>query len=474
MRNYENKLATPEQVAALVKDDMWLDYGTVQMPREFDRALAERTGKVKNVKVRMLGHLTPLEIQEKDPNAESFWSGNFHILGLSRKYISQNKGSHVPYNFGEAARYYREDLPEIDIAVQAVTPINKHGYFNFGPLNNYKKAVFDNSRIRVVEVIEDMPWCYGGYDECIHISEIDYIIENKKDSIITIPAPSATDTDRQIAGYIEDLIPKDGPCLQIGIGGLPDTVLRLLAESGANDIGIHTEMVTESMIELHEAGLITGKKKTLLPEKIVWAFAIGSRKLYDWLDHNPALAMYPTDFTNDPNIIAMNRNLISINACLGVDLQGQVSSESIGFHEFSGTGGQLAFVRGAYYRSNKGMAAFGYPENKSILAFHSKYKDKEGNIQSKITPALPTGEIVTVPRVDVSYLVSEYGVAYLKGLSIPERVRAIARIAHPDFRDWLLDEAEKMHWLNKQWTLGSLPEEAFSAAMRKRRAKVKT
>jgi len=460
MANYGNKLATAEQVAALVTDGMWLDYGTVQAPRAFDRALAARVGQVKNVKVRMLGHLTPLEIQEKDPDAQSFWTGNFHILGLTRKYIAENKGTHVPYNFGEAARYYREDLPDIDICVQAVTPMDKHGYFNFGPLNNYKKAVFEKSKIKVVEIVEDMPWCYGGYDDCIHISDIDYVIENKTDKIITIPTPTADETDIKIAGYIADMIPKEGPTIQVGIGGLPDTVLRLLADSGATDIGIHTEMVTEAMLELHEAGLITGKKKTFLPEKIVWAFAIGSRRLYDWIDHNPALAMYPTDFTNDPNIIAMNKNLISINACLGFDLQGQVSSESIGTSQFSGTGGQLAFVRGAYYRSNKGMSSYGYPENKSILATHSTYRDKQGNLKSKIMPTLPPGEIVTVPRVDVSYLVTEYGVAYLKGLSIPERVIAVTKIAHPDFRDKLLEEAEKMHWLNKQWSLGARAEVA--------------
>jgi len=453
MTQYKNKLSSADDVAALVKDGMWIDYGTVQAPRAFDRALAERVGQLKNVKIRALGHLTPLEVMNKDPEAKSFWFGNWHILGFTRNYIAENRGSHIPYNFGETARIYREDI-DVDIAVQTVTPMDRHGYFNFGPLCNFKKAVFQKAKKVVVEVIEDMPWCYGGYDECIHISDIDYIIENKTDKLITVPAPTATDTDRQIAGYIADMIPKDGPTIQVGIGGLPDTILRLLADSGARDIGIHTEMVTEAIAELHEAGLITGKKKTFLPEKIVWAFAIGSRKLYDWLDHNPALAMYPVDFTNDPNIIAMNRDLISINACLGVDLQGQVSSESIGFAEYSGTGGQLAFARGAYYRSTQGQPPLGYPGNKSILAFHSTYRDKEGKLRSKIMPTLPPGEIVTVPRVDVSYLVTEYGVAYLKGLSVPERVLAITKIAHPDFRDWLLDEAKKMHWLNKQWFPG--------------------
>ena len=455
MSKYGNKLATAEQVASLVRDGMWVDYGTVQAPRAFDRALAKRVGEVKNVKVRALGHLTPLEIMEKDTEAQSFWLGNWHILGWTRKYIAENRGTHIPYNFGESARIYREDL-DVDIAVQTVTPMDKHGYFNFGPLCNFKKAVFQKAKMVVVEVVEDMPWCCGGYDECIHISDVDYVIENKTDKLITIPSPVATEVEQKIAEYIADMIPKDGPTIQIGIGGLPDTVLRLLANSGARDIGIHTEMVTEAIMELHESGLITGKKKSFLPEKIVWAFAIGSRKLYDWLDHNPALAMYPVEFTNDPYIIAMNKDLISINACLGVDLQGQVSSESLGTVQYSGTGGQLAFVRGAYYRATKGQQALGYPESKSILAFQATYKDKDGNLKSKINPTLPPGELVTVPRVDVSYLVTEFGVAYLKGLSISERVLAITKLAHPDFRDGLLEEAQKMHWLNKQWALGAI------------------
>ena len=455
MSKYAEKLATAEQVAALVKDGMWVDFGAVQMPRAFDRALAQRAGELKDVKVRMIGHLTPLEIMKADPEGKSFWTGNWHILGHTRTYIAQNRGTHIPYNFGETARYYRDSL-DVDIAVQIVTPMDKHGYFNFGPLCNFKKAVFQKAKTVVVEVVEDMPWCYGGYDECIHISDVDYVIENKTDKLITIPSPPVTDTDKKIAGLVADMIPKDGPCLQIGIGGLPDTVLRLLADSGARDIGIHTEMVTEAIMELHEAGLITGKKKTFLPEKIVWAFSIGSRKLYDWIDHNPALAMYPVEFTNDPNIIAMNRDLISINACLGVDLQGQVSSESIGPAQYSGTGGQLAFVRGAYYRNTTGQQSLGYPGNKSILAFYSTYTDSSGKLHTRVKPTLPPGEIVTVPRVDVSYLVTEYGVAYLKGLSIPERVLAIVNLAHPDFRDELLEEARKMHWLNKQWFQGGI------------------
>jgi len=450
MSKYGDKLSTAEAVAALVRDGMWIDYGAIMSPLAFDRALAQRVGQLKNVKVRCIGHLTLPQAMEKDPEGKSFWWGNFHILGYTRKYVAENRGQHIPQNFGETARYYREHL-DVDMAIITTTPMDKHGYFNFGLMNAFNRAILEKAKIKVVEVNESYPWCYGGYDECIHLSDVDYVIENKKDQIVAIPTPPSTDTDRKIAAIIADMIPKDGPCLQIGIGGLPDTILRLLADHGVQDIGIHTEMVTEAIAELHDAGLITGKKKSFLPNKIVYTFSVGSRKLYDWLDHNPALASYPVDFTNDPNVIAVQKNIVSINAALGVDLQGQVSSESIGLAEYSGTGGSLAFARGAYYRSTKGLPPFGYPDNKSIIAFYSTYTDKDGRLKSKINPTLPPGEIVTIPRVDVSYLVTEYGVAYLKGLSIPERALAIIKIAHPEFREWLKEEALKQKWLNKQW-----------------------
>ena len=337
------------------------------MPRAFDRALAQRAGELKNVKVRMIGHLTPLEMMRRTPRERASGRATGISSGIPGL-ISRRTGVPISPIISVRPRYYEDSL-DVDIAVQIVTPMDKHGYFNFGPLCISKRPCSARRRPVVVEVVEDMPWCYGGYDECIHLSDVDYVIENKTDKLITIPSPPANDTDKKIAGYIADMIPKDGPCLQIGIGGLPSMVLRLLADSGAHDIGIHTEMVTEAIMELHEAVLITGKKKTLLPEKVVWTFSIGSRKLYDWIDRNPALAMYPVEYTNDPYVIAMNKDLISVNACLGVDLQGQVSSESIGPAQYSGTGGQLAFVRGAYYRATRNQPPLGYANNKSILAF---------------------------------------------------------------------------------------------------------
>jgi acyl-CoA hydrolase len=453
MSEYKKKLVSTEEVAALVKDGMWIDYGVIQSPKEFDRVLARRVNELKGVKIRMIGTLGYPEVMEKDPEGKAFWLGNWHILGLTRKYLKEGRANYIPMNFGEAPRYYREDC-DVDIAVQTVTPMDAHGYFNFGSNIAFAKAAMDKAKIRVVEVNESVPWVYGGYDECIHISEVDYVIENKKDKIVEIPSPSPTEEDTKIAEYIAEHVPLDGPCLQIGIGGLPDQLLRLLGQMGARDIGMHTEMVTEAVEELADAGVITGRKKTFMPGKIVHTFAIGSRKLYDWMDRNPMLAGFPVDFTNDPCIVAMNENMISINAALAVDLQGQVSSESIGLDSFSGTGGQLAFARGAYYRSTRGQSPLGYPENKSFIALHSAYNDKEGKLQSRIVPTLRPGEIVTTPRTDVSYLATEYGVTYLKGLSIPERCLALIKIAHPDFRDWLTEEAGKMGWLPKMWALG--------------------
>lgn len=449
---YANKQVTPEDVAALVQDGMWIDYGCLQSPKAFDRALARRVQELHDVKIRMLVTMDYPQVMEQDPYGETFWIGNWHLLGKTRKYVKENRAHYIPLHFGEGPRYYREDCP-VDMAIQTVTTMDSHGFFNFGPNIALSKALMERARIRVVEVNESVPWVYGGYDECIHISEVDYIIENKHDMIAEVPAPSPTETDQKIAEQIAHYIPLDGPCLQIGIGSLPDQLLRLLGRMGANNIGIHTEMLTESMQALADAGLITGSKKTLIPGKIVHTFAIGSRKLYDWMDRNPMLAGYPVDFTNDPYVIAMNKDFISINSALAVDLQGQVNAESIGWEHYTGTGGQPAFVRGAYYRSSRGQAPLGYTENKSFIALHSTYQDSNGAIYSRIVPTLRLGEIVTTPRTDVSYIATEYGVAYLKGLSIPERVIALTNIAHPDFRGWLLEEAEKMRWINRRWIM---------------------
>jgi acyl-CoA hydrolase len=452
--SYKRKLISGEAAAAMVKDHMWIDYGAMNAPKLFDRALAARMKEVKGVKLRTLGCLHFPAIMEADKQGESFWLGNWHIVGLTRKYIKEGRASYIPMNFGECGRYYQEDLDPVDIAVLVTTPMNKHGYFNFGVGVSESMAVLKSAKIKIVETYESMPWVYGGFDESIHISEIDYVIENKVDKIFEGPAPPPETEDVKIAELIAERIPLNGPCLQVGIGGIPDQLIRVLGRLGVKDIGIHTEMVTEAIAELAEAGVLTCRKKSFLPGKIPFTFAIGSRKLYDWMDHNPMLYGCPVSFTNDPNVISLNENFISLNAALGMDLQGQVNAESISTGIFTGTGGQPAIARAAYYRSSKGIAPIGYPGNKAFIAFHSTYKDKDGKLQSRIMPTLRLGEIVTTTRTDVSYLVTEYGVAYLKGLSIPERALALIKIAHPDFRDWLKEEGQKLGWLPRLWAMG--------------------
>ena len=448
---YEKKLRSPDEVAKLVKSGMWVDYGFGNgQPFLFDRVLAERVDGLKGVKIRACLPLKPIQCIEKDRDGTAFWLGDWHQGAISRKYAAEGRCNYIPMNFGEAPRYYREDL-DVDVAVFTTTPMNSHGYFNFGTDITYSRAAMEKAKMRVVEINESKPWVPGGYDECIHISEVDYIIENHEDKISEYPTRKPTKIDEKIAENIIELVPLDGITLQVGVGGLPNAVCKLIGEMG-NDIGVHTEMVTEAIFELAEMGVLTGRKKTFIPGKVVHTFAFGSRKLYDWMDNNPMLAGYPVDFTNDPTVVSMNNNMITINSALEVDLQGQINAESIGTNQYTGTGGQLAFNRGGYYRSPKGISPLGWPANRSFICLNSTYFDKlSGQLRSKITPTLSSGTVVTDPRTDTSYVATEWGVAYLKGKSIPERVLEIVRIAHPDFRDWLIQEAKKIGWLPKAW-----------------------
>jgi len=229
-------------------------------------------------------------------------------------------------------------------------------------------------------------------------------------------------------------------------------LLRLLPEFGVKDIGIHTEMLTQAMIETYESGYLTNKRKSFLPGKCIWTFAFGPRSLYDWIDENPFLAAYPVDFVNNPYVIALNNNMVSLNATLEVDLQGQACSESIGTFNWTGTGGQLDFAYGSYMQNPRGINPYGIGDHKSILTIKSTYIDRGGKERSSISPVLTPGAIVTTPRSVVSYLVSEWGIAYLKGKSIPERcLEIINNVAHPDYRDWLTGKAINIGWLPETW-----------------------
>lgn len=318
-----------------------------------------------------------------------------------------------------------------------VTPMDEKGNFNFGTVEK-NKEICNSAGTVVVEVNSSMPWICGGYDESINISEVDYIVENNKFKVTELSPSEPTEVEKKIAHQIAELI-EDESTIQIGIGGLPEEVGKLLIERKLKDLGIHTEMFTESMMGMFEAGVVTNSKKSLHPRKAVCTFTLGSRKLYDFVNHNPLVAGFPADYANDPQTIAQNRKQIAINSALEIDLQGQVSSESVGYRHISGTGGQLDFVRGANAS----------PEGKPFICLPSTYKDSTGEIRSRIVVSFLPGTIVTVPRSDVSYVATEFGVVNLKGKTVWQRAKDLISIAHPDFRDELEKQARRLNIILK-------------------------
>jgi acyl-CoA hydrolase len=311
--------------------------------------------------------------------------------------------------------------------------MDKHGFFSTGCNVDWgwEAAKVSNPRVIIVEVNENMPRTHGNNQ--LHISEVTAVIENHI-PLVELPHIPVTDKDEKIGRFIADMI-EDGSCIQIGIGSMPNSLANFLMDK--KDLGIHSEMLTDSMVDLYEAGVITCSKKNFMPYKWIGSFALGTRKLYDFIHENPLVEMYSTKFVNDPYIIGKNDKMISVNGTMEVDLSGQCASESIGFTQYTGTGGQLDFVQGTW-RSKGG---------KSFLTLYSTYTDKDGEVKSKIVPSLSNGMFITVSRTEVQYVVTEYGVANLKGQNLRTRVKELISIAHPDFRPWLEWQARKMNFI---------------------------
>lgn len=445
---YKQKLKSADEVAKLVRPGMWIGMGNLScVAWLFDKALSERASELKDVNIWVEIPLKPLRCLEVDKKGDVF---TFYS-GFLNEYLRGRPNVHYwPGQLGMYPHLFREGYLKVDIAVKTVTPMDKRGFFNFSVDVSYSRAMFESAKIKIVEVNESAPWDPGGYDECIHISEVDYVIENHEDKIFELPERPPSDIERKIAENILSILPRplEGFTLQIGIGGVPDAFCKLLEEEGAKDLGVHSEMLSEGMFRLAEAGIITNRKKSFLPGKMVHTFALGSRKMYDWLNHNPMVAAYPSDFVNDIFIIALNNNIVSINSALEVDLTGQVNAESIGPMEYSGVGGQFAWTYAPSYRSPRTLPPIGWPSNISVIALLSTYIDrKTGRLASRIVPTLSPGSAVTTQRTNVMYVVTEYGVARLKGKSIKERARELINIAHPNFRDQLTEEAKKLGYL---------------------------
>lgn len=431
---YKAKLVSAKQAVQVVKSGDWVDYNfALAQPISLDRALAARKDELWDVKVRGGLMLSPLQVVENDHSREHFCYNSWHFSGYERQLSGQGLCNYIPMIYRNLPLFYRKSL-EVDVVMFTVPPMDEKGYFNFSLTNSASKAIVERGKIIILEINEKLPVVAGGRENSIHISEVDYIVEGDNPQLPVITPIQASDTDEKIAHYIMGEI-CDGATIQLGVGALPNAVGTMIADSDLKNLGIHTEMLVDAYMVMSKAGKITNKQKNINAGQSVFSFGVGSNELYDWVKDNQELGSYPIDYTNDIHVMAQTDNLVTINNCVEIDIFGQVTSETCGSRQISGTGGQLDFLTGGY--SSKG--------GKSFICFTSTFTDKKTGItKSRILPSLPESGIVTNPRTQAHYFVTEWGIADLAGRSTWERAERLVNIAHPDFREELIRSAEKL------------------------------
>ena len=431
---YAEKLRRAEEAVQVIHSGDWVDYGwCTGTPSALDRALAARYEELTDVKVRG-GILFETPAIMAVPEAWRHFTWNsWHMSGVERKMTADGRAFYGPMRYSELPRFYREDLRPIKAAMFQVSLMDEDGYFSFGPNASHMSAVCEAAEVVIVEVNARMPRCMGDREHRIHISDVNYIVEGGNPPMWELGSAVPSDVDRAVAELVVPEIP-NGACLQLGIGGMPNAVGMMIAQSDLKDLGVHTEMYVDAFVDIAKAGKITGANKNLDRGRQTYALGAGTQKLYDYLHENPACLSAPVDYTNDVRVIAQLDNFIFINNAVDVDLFGQVNAESAGTKHISGAGGQLDFVLGAYL--SKG--------GKSFICLSSTVTGKDGVVRSRIRPTLAEGSIVTDTRANIQYLVTEYGMVNLKGASTWECAERIISIAHPDFREELIRDAEKM------------------------------
>ena len=429
---YEKRLTTADQAVAGIQSGSKMGFGmAVGQPPALLAAIGRRlrSGELNDLGIYyQLAMKHAEETVLADDVLHAVHPCSLFLTDVDRRIIKKQVAtgkkilSYVPAYFYQIPRLF-SDFIHLDTFVITVSPMDKAGYFSLGTNNDYASTAIRSAMGVIVEVNRNMPRVFG--DSLVHVTEVNSIIENHVPLLESISRPPEPEDD-VIGKAVAEMIP-DGATLQCGIGGIPGAVCRYLSDH--KDLGIHTELLTPGMASLIESGVANGRKKTLHRWKHVFTAALGDRHLYDIMDNNPAMESYPSSHVNHPSVIAQNANMISVNSALEIDLYGQVSAESINWQEFSGTGGALDFMRGA----------FDSPGGKSILALYSTVKN---GTFSRIVPRLTS--LVTDPRMDTEYVVTEYGAANLKGQSTRERALSLINIAHPKFRDELLKEAKKV------------------------------
>ena len=432
--DYKKKLVSVEDAAAVIKSNDRVFFAPVcSAPVDVVNAINKRKDELTNVEMFSALLLYPFE--HFKPEFKGHIRHNTFFMGpVERKFSLLGNVDIISYHFGDTA-WFTENTIKPDVYIADVSVPDENGNMSLGPVgtfNGYQAAKL--AKKVIVQVNREVPYVYGTKEAFLNVADVDYICEADH-KVPELPSIPLTDMEKAIAHNVIPYI-ENGSTIQIGVGGLGNAVGFYLEHH--KDLGIHTEMFVDSMVHLAEIGVVNGSKKTLYPGEITISFAIGSKKLYDFLNKNKMVKAYPLSYINNENVIGSNDKFISINNAIMCDLTGQVCSESIGFKQFSATGGQLNFVRGA--RLSKGGKAF--------LTLESTAKMQDGTVISRILSALPPGEVITTPRSDVDYICTEYGAVHLRGKSISQRVKAMISIAHPDFREKLEKEAkeEKMIW----------------------------
>lgn len=429
---YNKKLVPAEEAVKVIKSGDWIDYPLVLCAaNELEKALAKRKDELEDIKFRATMSVWPRYCVEADPDGQHFCWNSWHFSSVDRKNAQKSLAYYIPMKFSEQVVMTRNI--QTDIFMAMVSPMDKHGYFSFGAAASASWASIENARCVILEVNRNMPRVLGGNQECIHISQVDYVVESSNPPLPELKPAQPSPVENTIAGHIINRM-RNASCLQLGIGGIPSAIGALVAQSDLKDLGVHSEMYVDAFVDMTLAGKITCARKNIDKYKQVFNFAFGTRRMYDFIDDNPGVVSYSVDYVNSPEIISRNDNVVAINACLEVDLFGQVCSESIGTRQISGTGGQLDFVDGAY--KSKGGQGF--------LCIPSTYENGAGEICSNIKATLTPGAIVTDPRTSTQMLVTEFGIAEIKGKSTWERAETLISIAHPRFREELIKEAQKM------------------------------
>lgn len=421
---YKKHTMTPEEAVCTIKDGDRVMFGhAVGEPIIFQRMMARMADRFHDVEVAHMVYLGSGEYLK--PGMESHFRHNaLFVGGPARKAIAENRADYTPAFFSDVPIMIRNDELPIDVFAFTCSTPDEKGYVSIGLSCDYSWQAIKSAKTVIAEVNPNMPQTYG--ESFVHVTEIDGFIQSWEPLPESKPGKIG-DEDRQIGKYIADLV-HDGDCLQLGIGAVPDAVCTFLGDK--KNLGIHSEMISDGVLPLLESGVINGQCKQRDVGRVCVTFLMGSRKLYDYVDKNPMIKMLPVDVCNNPAVISQNDNVVSINSCVQVDLQGQVCAEAIGLRQISGIGGQMDFVRGA--NLSKG--------GRSIIALHSTTKDES---ESKIVPTITTGGPVTTGRCDVNYIVTEYGVAQLRGQTLRERAKRLIAVAHPKFRAELAEEYAK-------------------------------